>query len=1048
MEPKTRTSPLFALVLSLALLFAVLPVRAMAAQQPPVPNAAVSVHFFTRALTLEFGYQNSAWIERIQSLQVDGTPYEQVDSTLKLGSGTYILQPSDGQITLPPSLRGTVTCRISAQGYEDLILTLDAQALTVTPVSSAGNGVSSGEQEEHPAFSLTEEAPGYLKLTVTGADRFVEGITAVERIRADSSTALTAWSYKPTLNDTSYYLAPSSSSIYFNNFLPSLRSGDLLRISSQGRRDLLLKITLSGGDSRAELVSEDVRPDAPLTLHVRLAGAFEPALANQKGYDAVTGATSSVTVNKNSSVEVQCALVKEGDSPAEEDWTPLHKSGLTVRQADIHVDISPQDSGMTGVLSTLNSALTLSGTPTKKGAYQISVTLEDSLNRKATSNALPFLVCGGDETLEDQLTLDHARQAQDGAYLYDMVPWSIRTFGGRDETVTVPAPIKAWFGSHASGTYGKLGYSLPEGQEPVQTLVIPAGCDLTLVNMDVLSSVKLTVQSGGRLSLQDSIVQGVVEVEKDGVFSMNYDAYHGKFLTGASLNGQLRLKSGAVLENAAIYSNTNFIANGSQARKNTRPVAAVLGDVTLRGQVFLRGDEAPTGTDPKTGRSYAGQTGLSVTGGTLTLADGALLAVYGGGMQAATSVGGTAVLLDRGAIAGAGTLVAVGGDGTFDRGGDAVSGTGSISAAKAYLQGGAAAFPRTDGIAGGRAAADTVSAPTALKNDGPVWRNEQDNPNIPRWSGASSVPTPADAQQIIDYVTRLAPAVSSAPAGGGTRTAVRTPSTAPVRYGIRVDKSISHGSVSVSGSQAEAGSLVQITVQPERGYVLESLAVTDRLGKPVNLTRRGTAYRFSMPASQVSIDARFVPEAQPVLPEQSSFRDVAPSDYFYAAVRWAAENQVTRGASQALFAPDALCTRAQVVALLWRAAGSPTSTGGSVPFRDVPPEAYYSEAVRWAAEQGITSGAGTDVFRPDAVVTRAQAAAFLYRAAGAPAVREDAPFSDVEDGSYYAAAAQWARQQGISHGTGGGRFSPDAACTRAQIISLLYRGVQQSLFSW
>ena len=188
--------------------------------------------------------------------------------------------------------------------------------------------------------------------------------------------------------------------------------------------------------------------------------------------------------------------------------------------------------------------------------------------------------------------------------MYDMEPWAIKNFtlDPNNETVVVPEDLKAWYGSHTSGTYGKLGYAIPESNMQTQTLVLPKGCNLTLVNMDILSSVKILVQDGAKLTLRDSVVQGAVEVENGGTFSMNYNDYNGgEFLNGASINGKLILKDGSTLENAKIYSNTNNIANGSEARHNTDPVVVVNGNVTLKGKVFLRGDEAPTGTDPETG---------------------------------------------------------------------------------------------------------------------------------------------------------------------------------------------------------------------------------------------------------------------------------------------------------------------------------------------------------------------------------------------------------------------------------------------------------------
>ena len=157
--------------------------------------------------------------------------------------------------------------------------------------------------------------------------------------------------------------------------------------------------------------------------------------------------------------------------------------------------------------------------------------------------------------------------------MYDMEPWAIKNFtdASGDQRVTVPADVKAWYGSHTSGTYGELGYAVSEGTAQKQTLILPKGCNLTLVNMDILSSVKIIVGDGAKLTLRDSVIQGVVEVQNGGTFSMNYNDYgEGEFLNGASINGQLILQDGATLENAKIYSNTNNIANGSSAQSQYR----------------------------------------------------------------------------------------------------------------------------------------------------------------------------------------------------------------------------------------------------------------------------------------------------------------------------------------------------------------------------------------------------------------------------------------------------------------------------------------------
>ena len=169
-----------------------------------------------------------------------------------------------------------------------------------------------------------------------------------------------------------------------------------------------------------------------------------------------------------------------------------------------------------------------------------------------------------------------------------------------------------------------------------------------------------------------------------------------------------------------------------------------------------------------------------------------------------------------------------------------------------------------------------------------------------------------------------------------------------------------------------------------------------------------------------------------------SFDDVPAGAYYEEAVAWAAEKGITEGTSATTFAPKALCTRAQVVTFLWRAAGCPEpQNAGS--FADVTAGSYYAKAVAWAIENGITGGTGDGMFSPDAVCTRAQAVTFLYRASAAPAVDGSSSFSDVDADAYYMAAVRWAEQNGITGGIGGGLFGSDLDCTREQIVTFIFR---------
>lgn len=169
------------------------------------------------------------------------------------------------------------------------------------------------------------------------------------------------------------------------------------------------------------------------------------------------------------------------------------------------------------------------------------------------------------------------------------------------------------------------------------------------------------------------------------------------------------------------------------------------------------------------------------------------------------------------------------------------------------------------------------------------------------------------------------------------------------------------------------------------------------------------------------------------------FTDVSESDYYCDAVRWAAAKGVTGGTSATTFAPNTTCTRAQTVTFLWRAAGSPEPTATANPLTDVPEDAYYYKAVLWAVGEGITAGTSATTFAPDATVSRAQVAAFLWRAAGEPVVNYAMAFTDVPADSYYTEAVRWAVSEGITSGTSETTFAPADACTRAQIVTLLYR---------
>lgn len=253
-------------------------------------------------------------------------------------------------------------------------------------------------------------------------------------------------------------------------------------------------------------------------------------------------------------------------------------------------------------------------------------------------------------------------------------------------------------------------------------------------------------------------------------------------------------------------------------------------------------------------------------------------------------------------------------------------------------------------------------------------------------------------------------------------------------YAITV-KDSKNGDVTASHKSAAKGTTVTLTVDPDKGYVLDTLTVLDGKDKEIKLTEKNGKYVFTMPSGKVTVAGRFKVE-QPA--GKHPFTDIPSGAYYENAVIWAADEGITGGTSATTFDPNGICTRAQAVTFLWRAAGSPAPKSMNS-FADVPADAYYAKAVAWAVENGITSGTGGGKFSPDATCTRAQIVTFLYRAAGSPAVSGGSVFSDVKAGAYYADAVTWAANKGITGGIGNGLFGSDNNCTRAQIVTFLYR---------
>ena len=254
-------------------------------------------------------------------------------------------------------------------------------------------------------------------------------------------------------------------------------------------------------------------------------------------------------------------------------------------------------------------------------------------------------------------------------------------------------------------------------------------------------------------------------------------------------------------------------------------------------------------------------------------------------------------------------------------------------------------------------------------------------------------------------------------------------------YSVSTPSKTEHGTVTVSPKSASKGDTVTVTVKPDSGYVLETLTVTDKNGNELTLKDKGNG-KYTFTMPAGKV------EVKATFMEDNSmlnfFYDVPNNAYFYEAVKWAVKNGITTGVGNNLFAPEQPCTRAQIVTFLWRAAGSPEPKGAASGMTDVVSGSYYEKAVAWAIENGITTGTTTSTFSPDATCTRAQAVTFLARALKAKAASA-AEFSDVPTDSYFADAVAWAAANGVTEGIGGGLFGSDNDCTRGQIVTFLYR---------
>lgn len=411
----------------------------------------------------------------------------------------------------------------------------------------------------------------------------------------------------------------------------------------------------------------------------------------------------SLTVNEKLGLRVDGTLdcVTKGQS-GYQDYLKVYVKTAGGEETDYHdyesdhaklqVNLTPEGSGMTA--SYIYDRIVVSGTPGKSGTYQVTVVLNDE-GQTAVSNSVELRVYEGDETLKEQFQkLDQAVKE------WDMEPYEI----WNSDHAVVPEHLKAVYGSRESGLYGIIGNNQSVASD---TLVIPAGCDVTFENMKFYSSVKIIVEEGGCLTLSDSVAYGPIEVN-GGTFSMK---------NSSALTDTLTLNEGSVLKGAEVKSNARFLTDGA-VKEDVNTVVIINGTVTASGTNYIEGD---CGSG-----SLAGQTALQVNG-VLVIPSGSTLTAAGGGdaNYAPGHIGGIGVYLNGGTVTGGGKLTAKGGIGNDGPGGDAIAGTGKIKTEELDSAGGDSQKIIDKEYAGGNAVGPEVIVTTS----DPVLKGGSGNPD-------------------------------------------------------------------------------------------------------------------------------------------------------------------------------------------------------------------------------------------------------------------------------------------------------------------------------
>lgn len=675
-------------------------------------------------------------------------------------------------------------------------------------------------------------------------------------------------------------------------------------------------------DSVAEMLSFEVQQQ----IQVRLTGKLQCFVVDGTSmmsldHDGIAlasaggGASGGSSSSENNKLDVE---VKEGDG----EWTSWNDWAKNdgVRQDKVSVSISPEGSGMAAGV-TMGSVF-ITGTPAKSGTYQVVATVTSGA-RTEQSNAVEMRIYDNDKTLAERIA-----DLSEGTTSWDMEPYTIAETGN----ATIPSTLTDIYGSHESGTYGTIGKG-ENGNFATETLTIPAGADVTLHNMKVLSSVKIVVEKGAKLTLDDSVAYGAVEVNGGTLSAKN----------SASFVGQIALNDGSTLEDATIVSHANFLSDGNYQVKVPEAPVAVNGSVTFKGANSITGCGITSGSDA--------QSALVVNkGATVTIPAGSSLVATGGSVDTTGGNGGAGVKLDGGSIVGEGSLTATGGSVGLGlgNGGAGIGGEGKVGVATVVATGGnvPAAGEGSIGDPSKYKAGDGVAADVAVSRKS----------DIAATGGQGATPGSSEVAKTYDPDAQDP-----------------DPGTPPIEEMFR-DVDASAWYAPGVKKVADAGLM--------RGYSEESL-----FGVGVSLTRSELAmilWRYADPSAEGSYVAS-------TAENETAFSDVRSGMWYTGAVNWAVKNGIINGyadetGARTAFGPDDAVTMEQLLQILANLKGvsgaDESSLSSLSDAESISP--WAKSAAAWAVQQGVVSGYesadGTHWLVPGELIARERVAMVLSNA--------------------------------------------------------------------